>query len=89
MTADIRWFSPNQYGAVVVPGLRERLTVPPHRELLDPATTFVALDDDEALVAAIQSAIARGPLATPAVGDLTIDAAADRLAARCRALIGA
>jgi glycosyltransferase involved in cell wall biosynthesis len=59
----------------------------PHREFLDPRTTFVPLDDDEALANGIRAAIARGPIADPALAAITIEAAVDRFVARCRALL--
>lgn len=60
----------------------------PHREFLDPRITFVPLDDDEALASGIRAAVARGPIADPALGLITIEAAVDRFVARCRALLG-
>lgn len=62
--------------------------IPPHREFLDPAVRFFALEDDQALVEAIRAARAAGPILTPALANLTIEAAANRLAAACRGLLG-
>lgn len=52
--------------------------IPPHREFVNGAARFFALDDEPALVAAIAAALA-GPRPDPAaVRDLTIEAAAGR-----------
>ncbi|HVH67882.1 MAG TPA: glycosyltransferase [Gemmatimonadales bacterium] len=59
--------------------------IPAHREFVDGAAQFFALDDDAALVPVLSSALQRPDPA--AVRGLTIEAAADRFAAGLRELL--
>jgi glycosyltransferase involved in cell wall biosynthesis len=63
--------------------------IPPHREFVDGAARFFALDDEPALVAAIAATLA-GPAPDPgAVRALTIEGAAGRFAAALAELLSA
>ncbi|SRR5579883_890680 len=61
--------------------------IPAHREFLGAAACFFPLDDDDALVRAIEQAAGTGPPPTAHFTHLTIDAAARRFAARLSALL--
>jgi glycosyltransferase involved in cell wall biosynthesis len=61
--------------------------IPPHREFLGAAAHFFALDDDDALVRAIDRAHRAGPPPIGQFGTLTIDAAARRIFDRLRELL--
>lgn len=61
--------------------------IPAHREFVDGAARFFALDDDAGLIATVSAAL-QGPRPDPAaVGALTIDAAAGRFAAALTELL--
>jgi glycosyltransferase involved in cell wall biosynthesis len=61
--------------------------IPAHREFVDGAARFFALDDDAGLAAALSAALRQPPPDPTAVRDLTIEAAADRFAAVLRELL--
>jgi glycosyltransferase involved in cell wall biosynthesis len=62
--------------------------IPAHREFVDGAVRFFALDDDAGLVAALSAALATPSRPDPAaVRSLKIEAAADRFAAGLRELL--
>ena len=61
--------------------------IPPHREFVGGAAEFFPLDDDEALVRAIETARSRPPADPAAVRHLTKEAAAARIAARLGAIL--
>jgi glycosyltransferase involved in cell wall biosynthesis len=63
--------------------------IPPHREHLGSSVTYFRLDDDPSLVAAIQTALERGPANPKAVDDLRVEAAAGRFLERLPALLEA
>jgi glycosyltransferase involved in cell wall biosynthesis len=62
--------------------------IPPHREFIAGAALLVPLDDDAALVEAIQQALTGPPPDPAAVHQLSIPAAADRFLASIRPLLG-
>jgi glycosyltransferase involved in cell wall biosynthesis len=61
--------------------------IPAHREFVDGAARFFALDDDGGLTAAVSAALQGSPPDPTAVRALTIDAAAGRFAAALRELL--
>jgi glycosyltransferase involved in cell wall biosynthesis len=62
--------------------------IPPHREFLDGAPYFFALEDEAALAAAVAAARTGPPPSPSAVADLTIAAAARRFFAALTPLLG-
>ena len=61
--------------------------IPPHREFVGGAAEFFPLDDDAALVRAIDRARSCPPAGSAAVRQLSIEAAAARIAARFRSIL--
>jgi glycosyltransferase involved in cell wall biosynthesis len=61
--------------------------IPTHREHLGDAASYFVLEDDLSLIAAIRTALERGPARPGAVAGLTIDAAAARFAERLPELL--
>ena len=61
--------------------------IPPHRQHLGDAVTYFALEDDLSLIAAIRTALERGPVDPRALERLTIAAAVDRFLERIPGLL--
>jgi glycosyltransferase involved in cell wall biosynthesis len=61
--------------------------IPPHREFVGTAARLFPVDDESALTEEITRALADQPPDPAAVGDLTIEAAADRFLIRLRTLL--
>lgn len=62
--------------------------IPPHREFGGDAATYFPLDDDDALVAAVATALNRAAPDPAVVRDLSIPSAADRFQTSLLALLG-
>lgn len=62
--------------------------IPAHREQLGEAVNYFVLEDNLSLVAAIRTALARGPVGGPTLAEFAVPAAAARFAERVRWLVG-